>query len=75
MGTCSLFTPNLKACSWDYLAGIDVDESLKRIIDIDEEALKEMVCDVNNLQVDEKDRLSYCVYKYNRQADTIDVAA
>lgn len=37
--------------------------------------LKEMVCDVNNSQVDEKDRLSYCVYKYNRQADTIDVAA
>lgn len=41
----------------------------------DPQILKEMVCDVNNLQVDEKDRLSYCVYKYNRQADNIDVAA
>lgn len=41
----------------------------------DPQILKEMVCDVNNSQVDEKDRLSYCVYKYNRQADTIDVAA
>ena len=41
----------------------------------DVQALKEMVCDVNNSQVEAKDRLSYCVYKYNRQADTIDVAA
>lgn len=41
----------------------------------DPQILKEMVCDVNNSHVDEKDRLSYCVYKYNRQADTIDVAA
>lgn len=41
----------------------------------DVQALKEMVCDVNNSQVEAKDRLSYCVYKYDRQADTIDVAA
>lgn len=41
----------------------------------DPQILKEMICDVNNSQVDEKYRLSYCVYKYNRQADTIDVAA
>lgn len=39
------------------------------------QVLKEMVCEVNDSQVDEKERLSYCVYKYNRQADTIDVAA
>lgn len=41
----------------------------------DPQALKEIVCDVNNSQVDEKDRLSYCVYKYNRQTGRIDVAA
>lgn len=39
------------------------------------QALKEMVCDVNNSQVEEKDRLSYCVYKYNRETGTIDIAA
>lgn len=41
----------------------------------DAQALKEMVCDVNNSQVEARDRLSYCVYKYNRHADTIDIAA
>lgn len=41
----------------------------------DAQALKEMVCDVNNSQVEAEDRLSYCVYKYSRQTDTIDVAA
>ena len=39
------------------------------------QALKEMVCDVNNSQVEEKDRLSYCVYKYNRETGVIDIAA
>ena len=40
----------------------------------DPQTLKEMVCDVNNSQVDEKDRLSYCVYKFSLQAETIEVA-
>lgn len=37
--------------------------------------LKEMVRDVNNSQVEEKDRLSYCVYRFSRQTETIEVAA
>lgn len=41
----------------------------------DPQALREIVCDVNNSQVDEKDRLSYCVYKFSRQTETIEVAA
>ena len=41
----------------------------------DPQTLKEMVCDVNNSQVDEKDRLSYCVYKFSLQTETIEIAA
>lgn len=37
--------------------------------------LKEMVRDVNDSQVEEKDRLSYCVYRFSRQTETIEVAA
>lgn len=45
----------------------------KEIADI--QALKEIVCDVNNSQVEKKDRLSCCVYKYNRVTGVIDIAA
>lgn len=41
----------------------------------DPQSLKEMVCDINNSNVDEKDRLSYCVYKFCRKTETIEVAA
>lgn len=41
----------------------------------DPQVLKEMVCDVNNSQVDEKDRLSYCIYRFSLQAENIEVVA
>lgn len=45
----------------------------KEIADI--QALKEIVCNVNDWLVEGKDRLGYCIYQYNRATDRIDIAA
>lgn len=42
---------------------------------IDVEDLKNMVREVNDTEVSEQEILGYSVYRYNRETDTIEVAA